>query len=122
MDLHPNKATPVITNLRQLEGLQYEIRFRNPVTGSTVYYSVPPELAAVLPKGDLTKRFDTCAVVGPAGSLMGTGFGDRIDTASAVFRVNNAPTHRFEVHSCFLATFPGAASDRLGGHGGICEG
>jgi len=96
MDLHPNRATPVITNLRQLEGQQYEIRFKNSINGATVFYSVPPELAAVLPKADLSKRYDTCAVVGPAGSLAGTGFGDQIDSASAVFRVNNAPTHRYE--------------------------
>eukprot|EP00193_Tetraselmis_chui_P001248 CAMPEP_0177754712 /NCGR_PEP_ID=MMETSP0491_2-20121128/2157_1 /TAXON_ID=63592 /ORGANISM="Tetraselmis chuii, Strain PLY429" /LENGTH=859 /DNA_ID=CAMNT_0019270117 /DNA_START=493 /DNA_END=3072 /DNA_ORIENTATION=- len=95
MDLHPNRANPVITNLKQL-GTQYEIKFTNPVTGRPIHYGVPPELAAVLPKADLSKRYDSCAVVGPAGNLAGSGFGDQIDSTSAVFRINNAPTHRFQ--------------------------
>lgn len=96
MDLHPSRANPVITNLKQLDN-QFEIKFNNPVTGRPTHYGVPPELAAVLPKADFSKRYDICAVVGPAGGLAGSGFGDEIDSASAVFRINNAPTHRFQV-------------------------
>mmetsp|Transcript_30490 Transcript_30490/g.72600 ORF Transcript_30490/g.72600 Transcript_30490/m.72600 type:complete len:874 (-) Transcript_30490:139-2760(-) len=104
MDLRPHRGFPVITNLRQLDS-QYEIRFTNPITGRTVYYAVPPELASVLPKSDLSKRYDTCAVVGPAGSLLGSGHGERIDAANAVFRINNSPTHRFEADAGTKTTF-----------------
>ena len=41
-------------------------------------------------------NFAKCAVVGSSGSLLDANYGDLIDDHSAVFRLHNAPTNKFE--------------------------
>ena len=44
-------------------------------------------------------NFSTCAVVGNSGTLLNSSFGSAIDSHSAVWRINQAPTNkRFEKH------------------------
>eukprot|EP00899_Mesostigma_viride_P028873 jgi/Mesvir1/9170/Mv06910-RA.1 len=43
--------------------------------------------------------FSTCAIVGNGGTLLNSTFGDAIDSHEAVWRFNNARTHKFEEHT-----------------------
>ena len=51
-----------------------------------------------LPPKDLFGAFESCAVVGNAGSVLLSDYGAAIDRHSAVIRFNNAPTEGFEKH------------------------
>ena len=51
-----------------------------------------------LPRG-WTGRWRSCSVVGSSNSLMLQANGGRIDGASAVFRMNDAPTDRYAAHT-----------------------
>ncbi len=51
-----------------------------------------------LPPKDFFGAFDSCAVVGNAGSILQSDYGAAIDRHSAVIRFNNAPTEGFEKH------------------------
>ena len=51
-----------------------------------------------LPPKDLFGAFESCAVVGNAGSVLQSDYGAAIDRHSTVIRFNNAPTEGFEKH------------------------
>ena len=76
------------------------------------------ELVAKRRNATLPERraFDSCAVVGSSGSLLHARHGKEIDEHQAVFRVNSAPTARYEQHTGRRTTWrvvasPHAASD-----------
>lgn len=55
-----------------------------------------PVLLGLLPTEDRFWKFSSCAVVGNAGSALRVPYGEEIDSKSAVFRINMAPTRGFE--------------------------
>lgn len=70
-----------------------ELEFRNfRNRGMSERYGIVPHLANVLPRGDLSARHETCALVGQSGSLYGSHLGSIIDSYRAVFRIDNAPS------------------------------
>ena len=87
---------PLIANRKMLAKNEYEGSFMDVATQQVRHFAIPPEYATVIPLDDWKKRHDSCAVVGNSGSLANGKFGEEIDHHSAVFRVHNAPTHRFE--------------------------
>ena len=69
-----------------------EVKSYNSVTQRDEYFGLAPAMVPLLPKGDLQPRFDSCAVVGPSGTLSGSHLGAVIDSANAVFRTDNSPS------------------------------
>ena len=57
-----------------------------------------PAFRAKFPLGDAarTQRYGSCAVVGSAGHILGSGLGREIDKHDVVLRFNEAPTAGFE--------------------------
>mmetsp|Transcript_32021 Transcript_32021/g.76114 ORF Transcript_32021/g.76114 Transcript_32021/m.76114 type:complete len:164 (+) Transcript_32021:646-1137(+) len=50
-------------------------------------------------------NFQTCAVVGNGGALKSAKFGPSIDSHKTVFRINQAPTNKYEEYTGRLTTF-----------------
>ena len=70
---------------------------RDVLTGKPLVYTMIPALREVLPKYDLArKRHSTCALVFNSVRTGGERHGETIDSADAVFRINNAPTRTHE--------------------------
>eukprot|EP00899_Mesostigma_viride_P003279 jgi/Mesvir1/12952/Mv05965-RA.2 len=57
-----------------------------------------PEFLQLLPKEDVFKVYNTCAIVGSSGILLYFKNGGAIDEHELVVRFNNAPTQGFEAH------------------------
>ena len=95
IDLKKLRRVSLVMNA-QLVNLKYETVLPNVVTGEKLFFAVIPELLPSLPLQDVRERYDTCAVVGSSGSLLDANYGDLIDDHSAVFRLHNAPTNKFE--------------------------
>ena len=55
-------------------------------------------LEQLFPPAYVPPRYGSCAVVGSAGHLLGSGLGAQIDRAQVVWRFNEAPTTGFEQH------------------------
>jgi len=71
-------------------GKRASVRF-NPMLLTTTLKRTPTD---PLPYGNRT--FQSCAVVGNSGVLLGSNFGVEIDSHDAVMRINYPPTHGYE--------------------------
>lgn len=67
---------------------------------ASAFFGVPIDsaLLRLFPPSYVPPRYASCAVVGSAGHLVGSGLGAKIDDAQVVLRFNEAPTAGFEEH------------------------
>ncbi|GBG82694.1 hypothetical protein CBR_g36224 [Chara braunii] len=103
------REVPVVMHLGEVKRARpFETYFKDPLTGQTCSYSMPPHLIEVLPTEDLPHHnFDTCAVVGGHRSLYQHDRSVEIDSAAAVIRINleNSEKHPLESYGGRRADF-----------------
>ena len=57
---------------------------------------LPPSSASILKGTSAFRRWGRCAIVGNSGHLLGSSYGVAIDAHDVVFRINQAPTLKYE--------------------------
>lgn len=65
----------------------------------------PPSVVPMLPPKDVDWSFESCAVVGNSGVMLGSAKGEEIDAHSTVFRINYAPIRGYETDVGSKVTF-----------------
>eukprot|EP00239_Pterosperma_sp_CCMP1384_P007020 CAMPEP_0197856668 /NCGR_PEP_ID=MMETSP1438-20131217/29007_1 /TAXON_ID=1461541 /ORGANISM="Pterosperma sp., Strain CCMP1384" /LENGTH=513 /DNA_ID=CAMNT_0043472199 /DNA_START=209 /DNA_END=1747 /DNA_ORIENTATION=- len=88
----------LVMHSKAMSSTPNEFHHRDSFSGKSNVYSVPPDLQAMLPPDDFSKKYSSCAVVGNSAQLLESSHGNDINRADAVFRFNNAPTEDFETH------------------------
>ena len=94
-------SSPLVMHMKQFLGFNRTLgrvvmRDWVQVPGTNMRMHFDPVLLGLLPTEDRFWKFSSCAVVGNAGSALRVPYGEEIDSKSAVFRINMAPTRGFE--------------------------
>lgn len=90
---------PLHTATRRPRRIRFEDVFVD-ATSASKFKGITPEMLPRSPEAlQAGRRFGRCAVVGNSGSLLLGEYGEEIDAADVVFRVNQAPTQRYAKHT-----------------------
>lgn len=84
-------ARPVFLTKQEL-ALMYPHQVCQHQNTQQLWHNFPSRTDVIGPQA----RMGTCAVVGNAGHLRGSGFGEEIDSHDTILRINMAPTRGFE--------------------------
>ena len=77
---------------------QEELRMLSLSAPSFFGAPIDADLLRLFPPDNHAQKYGSCAVVGSAGHLLGSGLGSWIDSSQVVIRFNEAPTAGFEWH------------------------